>query len=116
MVLSPAVIVSGAGLIVTLLLALLGASVVSPAKLAPPPVGYVPALMPARLTLLRMARPLPLVVAVLPAKALPLSVKVIVLPPTPLPLPYVNVACRVVVPPKAPVAAATLRLVASGLF
>ena len=80
---------------------LLGSNDASPAKDAPTPVGYEPALIPARLTPLSLATPLPFVTA-LPALE-PLSVNETVLPLTGLP-PEVSVADSVVVPPKVPVA------------
>src|SRR5438552_14767158 len=48
------------------LLPLLPANIESPAKLAATPVGYVPAAIPARLTLVSVATPLEFVVAVGP--------------------------------------------------
>src|ERR1044071_4610201 len=69
---------------VSALLPLLDAKLESPAKLAPTPVGYVPALIPDKLTLVRVATPLLFVVAV-PTDVL-LSLKLMVLPFTPDPL------------------------------
>ena len=81
----------------------------SPANEAPTPVGYEPALIPARLTPLSVATPLPFVLE-LPTPV-PLSVNATDLPLTPLP-PEVRVAESVVVPPNVPVAEAADRLVA----
>ena len=81
----------------------------SPANEAPTPVGYEPALIPARLTPLSVATPLPFVLE-LPT-LVPLSVNATDLPLTPLP-PEVSVAESVVVPPNVPVAGAADRLVA----
>ena len=81
----------------------------SPAKLAPTPVPYVPALIPDRLALASVATPLPLVVA-LPTE-LPLRVKLMVLPLTPE-APEVKVADKLTVPPYVPLAELTDRLVA----
>src|SRR5919201_1864443 len=64
-------------------LPLAAAKPVSPAKLAPTALAYVPALIPERLTLLSVATPLAFVVA-LPTE-LPLRVKAMVLPLTPEP-------------------------------
>src|SRR5205809_5423114 len=77
-------------------LPLAAAKPLSPAKLAPTPVGYVPALMPDRLAFETVATPLAFVTALPPL--LPLSVKLIVLLLTPLP-PDVSVAERFAVPP-----------------
>jgi hypothetical protein len=88
---------------------LLGSRPVSPANEAPTPVGYEPALIPERLTLLTVATPLPFVVA-LPALE-PLRVKATLSPETGLP-PEVRVAESVVVPPKVPLAGLAARLVA----
>ena len=68
--------------------------------------------MPARLTLVNVATPDPLVV-VLPM-LVPLSVKLTVLPFMPE-VPSVNVADRFVVPPKVPLAALVIRLVEVGV-
>src|SRR3712207_4431055 len=70
--------------------------VLSPAKLAPTPVAYVPALIPTRLTSGRVATPELFVVA-LPTLA-PLRVKLTLVPLTPKP-PEVRVAGRVTLPP-----------------
>src|SRR5438093_6747692 len=77
-------------------LPLAGAKLLSPTKLAATPVGYVPTLIPERLALPKVARPLAFVVA-LPTE-LPFSVKVMVLPFTPE-VPDVSVADRFTVPP-----------------
>jgi hypothetical protein len=72
----------------------------------------VPALIPVRLTLLRVATPLASVVA-LPT-LVPLRVKLTLAPLTAVPL-EVSVAESVVVPPKLPVVGATVKLVAAGV-
>src|SRR6266566_1492438 len=91
-------------------LPLAAAKPLSPAKLAPTPVGYVPALMPERLAPARLATPLAFVVA-LPTE-LPLRVNATVLPLTPEP-PDVSVAERFAVPPYVPLAELTERLAAA---
>ena len=88
---------------------LLGSYELSPANAAPTAVGYVPALMPARLTGEKLATPLALVSA-LPTLE-PFSVKLTVSLGTARP-PAVSVAESPVVPPKVPDAGATARLVA----
>jgi hypothetical protein len=76
----------------------LDAKLESPAKLAATALGYVPALMPDKLILLRVATPLPSVVA-LPA-LLPFNVKLIILPlMVELSEVLLSVAESVVVPP-----------------
>ena len=93
-----------AGATVRAAVSLLAAYPPSPAKDAATPVGYEPELIPARLTLLSVATPLPSVVA-LPA-LLPLSVNETVLPLTPMEL-EVSVAVSVAVPAYVPLAGAT---------
>src|SRR3954470_18935447 len=100
----PTEIVWFAGETVSAALPPLGSKLESPANDAPTPVGYEPALMPARLALLAVATPLASVVAV-PA-ALPLSVNDTDLPGTGLP-PDVSVALRFAVPPYVPDAGST---------
>src|SRR5712664_397285 len=68
-------------------------------KLAPTPFGYVPALIPVRLTFESVATPLALVVDVLPAKPAPFKVKLMSLPLSGDPPCCVKVAESVVVPP-----------------
>ena len=63
----------------------LKANEASPAKFAPTPVGYVPPLMPLRLTLESVATPLAFVVAVLFTNPEPFKLKLTVLPFTPAP-------------------------------
>ena len=83
------------------------------AKLALTPDAYVPALIPARLTLLRFAVPLLLVVAV--PTLVPLSLKDMVWLPTGAPPAVtVNVAERLTVPPNVPLALLTARVVGVG--
>src|SRR5205085_9673624 len=89
---------------------LLGAKLTSPAKLAATPVGYEPALIPAKLAADNVAMPEGLVVA-LPTPV-PFRVKLIDLPLTPELLDE-SVAGRFVVPPKVPVPATTLSVVAA---
>ena len=88
---------------------LLGSKLPSPGNEAPTPVGYEPALIPARLTFESVATPLAFVIA-LPT-LVPLSVKLTVSLGTPT-ADEVSVALSVVVPPKVPVAGAAARLVA----
>jgi hypothetical protein len=83
------------------------------AKLALTPDVYVPALIPARLTLLRVAVPLPFVVAV-PTFA-PFNLKDTVWLPTGAPPAVtVKVAERLTVPPNVPLALLTVRVVGVG--
>ena len=97
-----------AGLTVRTSVLLLAENDPSPAKDALTPVGYEPAVIPARLTLLSVATPLPSVVA-LPA-LLPLSMNETVLPLTPMLL-EVSVAVSVAVPAYVPVIGATSSVV-----
>src|SRR5689334_5138502 len=83
---------------------LLGSWPASPANDAPTPVGYEPASMPARLTLLTVATPFASVVA--PPALEPLRVNATLAPATGSP-PDVSVAVSVVVPPNVPVAGET---------
>ena len=85
-------------------MALLGRFDRSPAKVAATAPGYVPASMPASVTLPRKAKPLASVVAV-PAGS-PFNAKLTVRPNTGTPV-EVNVATSVVVPPNTPVAGKT---------
>jgi hypothetical protein len=66
-------------------LPLLAATELSPAKLAPTPFAYEPALIPDRATFDKVATPEAFVTAELPAKALPFSVNAIVFPLTAAP-------------------------------
>src|SRR6266699_7156472 len=92
------VIVGVAWLIVNALLPFEATKPLSPPKLALTyGAGYVPTLIPARLTLFKVAVPLGLLVVAVPTTA-PFRLKVIVLPLTPEP-PDVSVAERLVVPP-----------------
>jgi hypothetical protein len=84
--------------------ALLGRYDPSPAKLAATAPGYVPALMPASVTLPRNANPLGSVVAV--PTGCPFNAKLTVRPASGAPA-DVNDAMSVVVPPKVPVAGKT---------
>src|ERR1043165_4721307 len=95
----PQVITGVAWLTVSEAVPLLAEHPVEPVKLAPTPVGYEPALMPARLALLRVAVPVPSVTA-LPTP-LPFSVKLTVLPDNGLPA-AVSVADKFTVPPWVP--------------
>jgi hypothetical protein len=90
-----AVTVGVAGLTVRLPVALLGAYEASPEKLAEMLFVYVPAARPTKLTLVTVATPDALVVAV---KLEPLMLKLTALPATAV-APLLRVAMRVVVPP-----------------
>src|SRR5882724_1645985 len=82
------------------------AKLTSPAKLALTPVGYVPPLIPERLALEMVARPEASVVA--EPSGEPFRVNETVLPATGAPPVLVRVADKVAVPPKVPLAAATV--------
>ncbi len=89
------------------------AKLASPAKLALTPVGYVPALMPERLALEMVAIPDASVVA--EPLGVPFKENETVLPETgPSPV-RVSVADNVAVPPKAPLATATVSVVGATL-
>ena len=88
---------------------LLGSNEPSPANEAPTPVGYEPALIPARLTPLSVATPLPFVLALPTLRAVERERDRLAAHAAAA---EVSVAESVVVPPNVPVAGAAARLVA----